>query len=185
MFFRKGCSSQHGLLLMKDKWKKEVDNHKVSEPILTDLSKAFYCICHDSLIAELNAYRLSLLALKLITDYLPNRKQSTKLRSIYSDWENIISGVPQGSILGPLLFNIFLCDRFLEDEYNYFANYADDTAPYSTGSTTVEVLENLPGITKKLFTLFVNNQMKTNDDKCHLHSVLQMTRQSFKYKTQQ
>ena len=128
---------------------------------------------------------MSLLALKLITDYLPNRKQSTKLRSIYSDWENIISGVPQGSILGPLLFNIFLCDRFLEDEYNYFANYANDTTPYSTGSTTAEVLENLPGITKKLFTLFANNQMKTNDDKCHLHLVLQMTRQSFKYKTQQ
>ena len=118
--------------------------------------------------AKLNIYGLSLPALKLITDYLQNRKQRTKIGSIYSDWEDIISGVPQGSILGPLLFNIFLCDLFLEDENNYFANYADDTTPYSVGSTTTEVLENLSGITKKLFTWFANNQMKANDNKCHL-----------------
>ena len=166
--FRKGYSPQHCLLLMIDKWKKAVDNHKVFGAVLTDLSKAFDCICHDLLIAKLNAYGLSLPALKLITDYLQNRKQRTKIGSIYSDWEDIISGVPQGSILGPLLFNIFLCDLFLEDENNYFANYADDTTPYSVGSTTTEVLENLSGITKKLFTWFANNQMKANDDKCHL-----------------
>ena len=166
--FRKGYSPQHCLLLMIDKWKKAVDNHKVFGAILTDLSKAFDCICHDLLIAKLNAYGLSLPALTLITDYLQNRKQRTKIGSTYSDWENITSGVPQGSILGPLLFNIFLCDLFFEDENNYFANYADDTTPYSVGSTTTEVLENLSGITKKLFTWFANNQMKANDDKCHL-----------------
>ena len=166
--FRKGYSPQHCLLLMIDKWKKAVDNHKVFGAVLIDLSKAFDCICHDLLIAKLNAYGLSLPALKLITDYLQNRKQKTKIGSIYSDWEDIISGVPQSSILGPLLFNIFLCDLFLEDENNYFANYADDTTPYSVGSTKTEVLENLSGITKKLFTWFANNQMKANDDKCHL-----------------
>ena len=97
---------------MIDKWKKAVDNHKVFGAVLTDLSKAFDCICHDLLIAKLNAYGLSLPALKLITDYLQNRKQRTKIGSICSDWEDIISGVPQGSILGSLLFNIFLCDLF-------------------------------------------------------------------------
>ena len=103
----------------------------------------------------------------VFSDYLQNQKQRTKIGSIYSDWEDIISGVSQGSILGLLLFNIFLCDLFLEDENNYFANYAD-TTPYSVGSTKTEVLENLSGITKKLFTWFANNQMKANDDKCHL-----------------
>ena len=95
---------------------------------------------------------MSLPALKLITDYLQNQKQRTKIGSIYSDWEDIISGVPQDSILVTLFFNIFLCDLFLEDKNNYFANYAYYTTPYSVGSTTKEVLENISGITKKLFT---------------------------------
>ena len=166
--FRRGYGPQHCLLLMIDKWKKVVDNNKIFGAVLTDLSEAFDCICHDLLIAKLNAYGLSLPALKLIKDYLQNRKQRTKIGSSYSDWEDITSGVPQGSILGPLLFNIFLCDLFLEDENNYFANYADDTTPYYFGSTTTEVLDNLSCLTKKLFSWFANNQMKANDDKCHL-----------------
>ena len=68
--FRKGYSPQHYLLLMIDKWKKAVDNHKVFGAVLTDLSKAFDCICHDLLIAKLNTYGLSLPALKLTSDYL-------------------------------------------------------------------------------------------------------------------
>ena len=104
----------------------------------------------------------------LKTDYLQNWKQRTKIGSSYSDCEDIILGVPQGSILGPLLFNIFLCDLFLEDENDYFANYADDTTTYSVGSTTTEVLENQSDITKKLLTWFANNQMKADDDKCYL-----------------
>ena len=100
--FRKGYSPQHCLLLMIDKWKKAVDNHKVFGAILTDLLKAFDCICHDLLIAKLNAYGLSLPALTLITDYLQNQKQRTKIGSTYSDWENITSRDPKGSILGPL-----------------------------------------------------------------------------------
>ena len=166
--FRRGYGPQHCLLLMIDQWKKAVDNNKIFGAVLTDLSKAFNCICHDLLIAKLNAYGLALPALKLIKDYLQNRKQRTKIGSSYSDWEDITSGVPQGSILEPLLFNIFLCDLFLEDENNYFANYADDTTPYYFGSTTTEVLDNLSCLTKKLFSWFANNQMKANDDKCHL-----------------
>ena len=130
-------------------WKKAVDNHKVFGAVLTNLSKAFDWISCDLLITKLNAYGFSLPALKLITNYLQNRKERTKIGSIYSDWEDIVSGVPQGSILGLLLFDIFLCDLFLEDENNIFANYANDTIPYSVGSTTTEVLKNLSGITKK------------------------------------
>ena len=151
-----------------DKWKKAVDNNKAFGALLTDLSKAFDCICHDLLVAKLHAYGLSLPALKMIQDYLLNRKQRTKIGSSYSTWENIISGVPQGSILGPLLFNIFLCDLFMEQEDCCFTNYADDTTPYVVANNTAEVIENLTIITQKLYTWFANNQMKVNHDKCHL-----------------
>ena len=70
--------------------------------------------------------------------------------------------------VGSSLFNIFLCDIFLEDENNHFANYPDDTTPYSAGSTTTEILENLSGMTKILFTWFASNQVKVNENKCHL-----------------
>ena len=66
------------------------------------------------------------------------------------------------------MFNIFLCDLFLEDENNYFANYADDTTPYFVGSATAEVLENLLCLTKKFFSWFANNQILAKDDKLHL-----------------
>ena len=60
---------------------------------------------------------------------------------------------------GTVLFNIFLCDLFLEDKNYYFPNYADDTTPYFVGSTTAEVLGNLPCLTKKLFSWFANNKI--------------------------
>ena len=90
------------------------DNNKIFGLILTDLSKAFDCIRHDLLVAKLHAHGLSYPALKMIQDYLVNRKQGTKIRSSNITWEKPLSMVRQGSILGPLLFNIFLCDLFME-----------------------------------------------------------------------
>ena len=101
-------------------------NNKTFGAVLTDLSKAFDCICHDLLIAKVQGYGLSLPASKMIQDYLLNRKQTTKIGCCYSTSENITSAVTQGSILGTLLFNIFLCDLFLEHEDCCFTNYADD-----------------------------------------------------------
>ena len=124
---------------MIDKWKNAVNNNKAFGALLTDLSKAFDCICHDLLVAKLHAYGLSLPALKMIQAYVLNRKQRTKIGPSYSKWENITFGVPQGSILGPLLLNIFLCDLFMEQEDCCFTNYADDTTPYVVANNTADV----------------------------------------------
>ena len=70
--------------------------------------------------------------------------------------------------MGPLLFNIFLCDLFLTIEGNYFTNYAHDTTPYVIGNNAEEVVSELKAITQKLFTWFAQNEMKANLNKCHL-----------------
>ena len=112
MRFRKGYSTQHCLLAMLEKWKSAVDKGKSFGALLTDLSKAFDCLPHELLLAKLHAYGFSIAALRLIHSYLTNRKQRTKVNLSYSLWEDILFGVPQGSILGPLLFNIILSDLF-------------------------------------------------------------------------
>ena len=79
---------------------------------MMDLSKAYDCLPHDLMVAKLEAYGLAKESLQLISDYLSYRKQRTKIGSAYSDWANVIHGIPQGSILRPLLFNIFINDIF-------------------------------------------------------------------------
>ena len=85
------------------------DNKQFCAAILTDLSKAFDCICHDRLIAKLNTYGFDRNALKLIYDFLSDRSRKTKKGCSFSAYLDIIYGVPQGSILGLLLFNIDIC----------------------------------------------------------------------------
>ena len=100
--FRKGLSAQHCLLAMLEKWKNTVDKGKVFRALLTDLSKPFDCLPHELIIAKLNAYGFNLPALKLMHSYLSHRKQRTKVNHAYSSWEEILFGVSQSSILGPI-----------------------------------------------------------------------------------
>ena len=82
--FRKGYNAQHCLLAMIEKWKTAVDNGGVFAALLTDLSKAFDCIPHDLIIAKLAAYGFDTNAIRLIHNYLSNRKQRVKTNSVYS-----------------------------------------------------------------------------------------------------
>ena len=96
-----------------------------------DLSKAYDCLPHDLLIAKLEAYGFDNGSLNLLLDYLSFKKQSTKVGSAYSKWSKIRRGIPQGSILGPLLFNIFINDIFMIIEQSDICNFADDNTLYS------------------------------------------------------
>ena len=133
--FQKGYSAQHCLLVMIEKWKKVVDNGGAFDALLTDLSKAFDCIPHDLIIAKLEAYGFQIDALRLVHDYLSNRKQRVKLNETFSSWRNIEYGVPQGSILRSLLFNIHICYLFYFLDNLDIASYADDTTLYTVKQT--------------------------------------------------
>ena len=166
--FRKGYNTQYCLLAMLEKWKSSVDKGSSFGALLTDLSKAFHCLLHELLIAKLHAYGFSLNALRLVHSYLTNRKLRTKINTKYSSSEEILFGVPQESILGPLLSNIFLCDLFFIMNKTEFASYADDNTPYTSGQNIDNVIRSLENDSVRLFKWFSDNQMKANKDKCHL-----------------
>ena len=127
--FRQGLSAQYCLISTTEKWKKFVDNGKIFAALLTDLSKAFDCLPHDLIIAKRNAYGFSLSVTRLMQSYLCNRKQIIKINNAYSSKEEILFGVPPRFILGPLLFNILICDLFLIMNKVDFTSYADDNTP--------------------------------------------------------
>ena len=98
---------------------------------MTDLLKAFNCLDHSLLVAKLHRYGLPLLSFKLIFPYFSDRTHRTKIKKCLSNRLKIEYGVPQGSILGPLLFNINSIDMFYECEDSDIESYADDTTPYA------------------------------------------------------
>ena len=169
--FRKCHRTEQCLIKMLETWKKAIDEKKFAGAILTDLSKAFDCLNHNLLLAKLNAYGFDNPSLNFNGSYLKERKQRTKVGHSYSTWNDLKCGVPQGSILGPLLFNIYSNDIFYFIENSKIANYADDNTAYSTNDTLEGLLQTLEGETSILLKSFQDNEMKSNEDKCHFFVV--------------
>ena len=140
---------------MLKKFKQAIDRGNQFSALLTDLLKAFDCIDHKLLIAKLSEYGVSSSALNVISSYLKHRTQRTKINDCFSTRSNIEYGVPQGSILGPQLFNINMIDLFYECEENDIASYADDTTPYSCGTDIPTVISELQDISAKVLICLV------------------------------
>ena len=164
--YRKGLSTQHALLSLIEKWKKVLNNKGYGGAILMDLSKAFKTIHHDLLIFNLHAcYGFSKEPLKLIKSYLTNRWQRTKLDIGFSKWTEIPLGVPQGSVLGPLLLNIYINDLFFLTAKTNVCKYVDDTTFYACDSLFNLKIEHDSVLATEWFEC---NDIKLNQDKRHL-----------------
>ena len=164
--YRKGYSCENVLIKCIEDWRAALDNNEVVGTILIDLSKAFDSLPHGLLIAKLYAYGLSEQACHLIMNYLSGRCQRVKMQNTASDWQIIKRGVPQGSLMGPLLFNIFLNDIFLffDDDVSIY-NYADDNTLSYHHPNPTKVKNVLESAVNTSLQWFEDNFMEANPDK--------------------
>ena len=141
--FRKNRSTQDAVLELNDDIFKSLNVHHYTGATYIDYKKAFDTISHSMLIAKLPKYGFSELVMKWFESYLQGRKQKTIANGCHSDWESVSFGVPQGSILGPILFIIYVNDLSLLNMSCKILQYADDTVLYTSGNNLEDISQKL------------------------------------------
>ena len=152
---------------MIEKWRRNLDRGGICGALFTDLSKAFDCLVHAFLLAKLEAYGFTYESLKLINSYLTDRKRRMKKNFSYSSFLDLLIRDPQGSILGPLLFDVYISDLFLFLNDGNVAGHTDDSTPYAMKENTLQVLKEIEDKAACVFNWFSANYFKSNPKKSH------------------
>ena len=163
--FREGLSSQYAILNMLRNWQSYLRTSGKVGAVLMDLSKAFDVLPHDLLLAKLEAYGFGPWSLKLFWNYLNNRKHRVRIGSSISEYLEILLGVPQGSVLGPILFNIFVNDLLLSVTGSSICNFADDNTIYAGDHDITSVVCHLNNDLRTVSDWFSCNGMVANPEK--------------------
>ena len=137
--YRRHYSCETSLVRLTEDWKRSLDNKQIVALMLIDLSKAFDTIPHGLLLAKLKAHGVNSSSCMLLKDYLHGRMQRVKVGNTSSDWQEVRRGVPQGSVLGPMFFNIFINDLFLQIKTVQLNMYADDGQLYTADTDPVSL----------------------------------------------
>ena len=165
--FRKGHSTSHALNYSVEEINKELNYGKHVLGIFIDLSKAFDTIHHKKLLFKLSRYGIRGTPLALISDYLSNRTQYTSVLGEKSEKLNVVYGVPQGSVLGPLLFLLYINDLVNSSDLGKFVLYADDTNIFISGSTKRDTYIKANKVLKAINSYMIANQLHINLSKCN------------------
>ncbi len=163
--FRAKYSCQDSLLSLLEHWRSALRGKEHVGAILMDLSKAFDCMPHDLLLEKFKAYGVTGKALELLRSYLHERTQRVKLGLEVSAWNFVKKGVPQGSILGPILFNVFINDLFYAIKHALLTNYADDNTLTVTNRDFIQMKMTLEAEAEMAIQWFTNNKMLANPEK--------------------
>ena len=178
--YRRFYSCETALLKLTEDWRAMLDKGELVAVVSMDLSKAFDVIQHNLLLAKLKAYGVGERSFALFKDYLSGRQQRVKIGDTFSDWKGVKRGVPQGSVLGPVFFNIFINDLFYSVTHGKLHAYADDHQLYSSDVDPVALENCICREVRVANEWYRSNRMIVNETK-HQAIVFGKTDHSFSF----